>query len=159
MTDDEALTRVQDSFTGTGRPDYFTRYWHCCECAEHNDTLSRVTPDTISLQDVGHPGWDPICFTTEHAFTYFLPGLCRLALETHNAYYLDQFLFHLDQPGRLDGLSSDQRRALRLFMHHLYDTRLEEIISNMDEYALQSLMNKLGTDQSGGGDAHSARAP
>ena len=148
MRDAEVLKIVQDSFAGSERLDSFTRYWHCCECAEHNETLSQVTPETVSLWEVGQPAWDPICFVTQSAFVYFLPGLCRLALGTGNDYYLDQFLFHLDQPGRLDGMQGEQRQALRTFIHHLYDTRLEEIIKNRDEYTLQSLMGKLDTTPS-----------
>lgn len=148
MTDDEILKMIQDRFVDSERPDSFTRYWHCCECAEHNGTLSQVTPETISRREVGQPAWDPICFATQPAFVYFLPGLCRLALGMGDDYYLDQFLFHLDQPGRLDGLSREQKQALGVLMQHLYDTRLEEIIENMDEYALQSLMQKLAIPSS-----------
>lgn len=67
----------------------------------------------------------------------------RTALRDIALLRMRRFLFHLDQPGRLDSLLRDQRQAPGVFVLHLYDTRLEAITENMDEYALQSLMCKL----------------
>jgi hypothetical protein len=41
------------------KPAHFTNYRHCCECAEHDATLLAYDVNSISLEQLGHPSWDP----------------------------------------------------------------------------------------------------
>ena len=78
-----SVTATIDREFAGDRPVVFTRDpVQCPECSEHEATRSRITPLTISLTEVGNPGWDPLCFAANDAFRYFMPGLARLALGT-----------------------------------------------------------------------------
>ena len=117
--DAELLEAVRRACQGEPRPARFTDSGHCCECAEHDAALRAATPGTIGLETLGNPGWDPICFITPEGFRYYLPGLARLALGRGGAYYLDQFLFHLTCPGRIDALTAAQRAAVLALLAHI----------------------------------------
>ena len=46
------------------KPVHFTTYRHCCECAEHDETLLAYDIDSIGIEQLGNPGWDPLCFVS-----------------------------------------------------------------------------------------------
>ncbi|GAT32389.1 hypothetical protein TSACC_2787 [Terrimicrobium sacchariphilum] len=118
-TDAEAIFEVEQAFASCQRPQRFTDYWLCDECAEHNETLARHTPQTITLKELGNVGWDPICFATPEAFQYYLPALSRLAIAEIEGNYLMQFLFHVNDDRRYQCLSASQRRCLFRFLSHI----------------------------------------
>ena len=74
----DLLTEAEEIFGSTPRPEHFTNYRHCCECAEHDETLRSATPETLSYESV-RPGWDPLCFVSPQGFQYYFPALVRLA--------------------------------------------------------------------------------
>jgi hypothetical protein len=39
------------------KPEHFTNYRHCCECAEHDATLLAYDVNTIGVEQLGNPGW------------------------------------------------------------------------------------------------------
>ncbi|MGR9074239.1 MAG: hypothetical protein ACU833_14355 [Gammaproteobacteria bacterium] len=126
------IEKAKRLFGNLPRPEHFTDYRHCCECAEHDRTLRAHDPDTIGLEALGNPGWDPMCFATGEAFRYYFPAMVRLALEgTGGAYYSDQFLFHLTCGGcrnrRWQGFSPEQRRFVVEVLNALQENRAEEI--------------------------------
>lgn len=55
------------------KPAHFTDYWHCWECAEHDATLLAADVDSIGLPQLGHPGWDPLCFSSAEGILYTCP--------------------------------------------------------------------------------------
>src|SRR5262245_66457527 len=80
------------------KPEHFTNYRHCCECAEHDATLLAQDVNSISLEQLGTPGWDALCFASPEGFLYYVPALIRITLDTMTKpqeRYLDQLLFHL----------------------------------------------------------------
>jgi hypothetical protein len=80
------------------KPAHFTNYRHCCECAEHDAVLTASDVNAIGLEQLGNPGWDPLCFTSAEGLLYYMPALIRLTLETMatpQEQYLEQLLFHL----------------------------------------------------------------
>jgi hypothetical protein len=116
------------------KPAHFTNYRHCCECAEHDDTLVASDVDAIGLQQLGHPGWDPSCFAAVEGLLYYLPALIRLTLETMDTSqerYLDQLLFHLMRDGKDNDLvracSPAQRAFIAGFLTHLMEQYSVEI--------------------------------
>jgi hypothetical protein len=141
----ELLRAVERAFAAVERPEHFTRYTHCCECADHDETLRTATPATIGLTELGHPGWDPICFVSVEGFHYYLPALARLALGRGQDYYLDQLLCHLRYPPeRIERMSADQRLALRRLLEHLFETRFDEVPSETDREWLMNVISMLG---------------
>jgi hypothetical protein len=116
------------------KPEHFTHYQHCGECAEHDATLLACDVDSISLQQLGNPGWDPVCFISPEGFLYYLPALIRITLETIDKpqeRYLDQFLFHLMRDGKDHDLvracSQEQRAFIAGFLEYLIDQYGAEI--------------------------------
>lgn len=118
------------------RPSHFTNYNHCCECAEHDETLKAADIDTIGLKELGNPGWDPVCFCSDEGKKYFMPAFVRLALETvKNEFYLEQFLFHLEGDGEENSLykscSNPQRQLIASFIEFMINTYTNEIEANL----------------------------
>ncbi len=115
---------------------------HCDECAEHEDTMQAVTPETVSLDQVGSPAWDPVCYLTDEAYRYFMPGFARLALGRGDDYSLDEFLSHLES-GRIACLDAEQCQAIAALLDHLHETMADEIEDNMDDKVLGHVMDLL----------------
>jgi hypothetical protein len=85
------------------KPAHFTNHCHCCECAEHDATFVAHDVDSIGIEQLGNPGWDPLCFVSPEGFLYYLPALIRITLDTMakpQERYLDQLLFHLIRDGK-----------------------------------------------------------
>jgi hypothetical protein len=143
MTDSDLLAAVVRIFARHTRPDVFTNADHCCECAEHNRTLSSHTPESLSIEDAGQPGWDPICFATPAAFLYFFPGLVRLALTSHGeAFYLDQFVSHLSR--RVDQLDAEERRIVHTLLWHLFEKFHDQAVcDDLTLWTLDDCLRKL----------------
>jgi hypothetical protein len=130
QSDADILQTIKQAFAGCLRPEHFTDYKHCDECAEHDEVLRSRDVDTLQIEDVGNPGWDPICFTTSEGFTYYFPALARLALaepDYAHGWYRTQLLFHLVGDGRKNrrflACTPEQRRAAFQFLQHLVETR------------------------------------
>jgi hypothetical protein len=133
MSDDQAvLRRVRAAFAECERPEHFTNYTHCDECAEHDELLRSRDADTLRIADVGNPGWDPLCYVDAVGFGYFFPGLARLALDDPDpeyGWYVPQLLFpptNLNQEGvnrHLRDFSHEQRRAVVALLQRIVETR------------------------------------
>lgn len=118
------------------KPEHFTRYWHCDECAEHDEVLCQFDLETITLEQLGNPSWDPICFCSEQGKQYYLPAMVRLTLESmQDEFYLGQWLFHLQLDGPKNSFylscSPPQRTFIVDFLSYLLETYLTEIEQNM----------------------------
>ena len=131
MTSDaDILQRVQQGFAGCQRPEHFTDFTHCEECAEHDEVLLSRDLHTLQIDDVGNPGWDPICFITPEGFAYYLPALARISLAEPDGahdWYGGQLLFHLCHDGRGNkrvlACTPEQRCLVVEFLEHLTETR------------------------------------
>lgn len=119
MTKEELLSRLDRSFGGLPRPAMFIRgTCSCDECLAHEETMQSLSLPDLPLEKLGNPGWDPVCFASDEAFAYLMPGLVRLVL-THTEDYIGQFLFHLDAADRVAAFSGDQRRVLLDILDYL----------------------------------------
>lgn len=151
MTGQEALAAVRAAFEDIPRPELMIRgTCSCCECAEHNLTLLSHTPEMITLRELGTAGWDPICFASDAAFAYYLPGMIRLALA--DASYIDQLLFHLNCPDRVETLNRRQAAAALDALWLLADGALDDALEDgraesstrfFDERFLEEAIRKL----------------
>jgi hypothetical protein len=139
MTDEEIKAGVARAFADVPRPERFTPREHCEECAEHDETLRRFDPDTIGLEQLGNPGWDPMCYVSPEAFRYYFPALVRLALDSGGGphSYLSSFLFHVLHDGENNlgfrHFTRPQREATLAVLRHLRTNRSGEI----EAWALQ----------------------
>lgn len=124
----EAATKLFEA----PKPEHFTDYLHCCECAEHDETLRNGEVDSIGMDVLGSPGWDPICFASAEGKKYYVPAFVRLTLQTiKRDCYLDQFLFHLegDGPGNdfYAACTRKQRQFIAGFIVYLIEHYPEEV--------------------------------
>lgn len=106
------------------KPQHFTDYLHCCECAAHDDTLRNTDVHHIGIDELGHLGWDPICFCSPDGKLYYTPAFIRLSLETMaDELYIAQFLFHLEYDGPENAYylacNAAQREFIARFLEHL----------------------------------------
>ncbi len=140
----KVLQDIDNAFGHISRPIRFLKNPnHCCECAEHEETLQQVTPASVSLKEVGSPAWDPLCGIKPEAFQYLMPGLARLAMGRGDRYYLDQFMFHLES-FQIDGFDTVQTQAILNLLWFLFETMPEEIESTpWDELTLGRVIEKL----------------
>jgi len=114
------------------RPEHFTNYTHCCECQEHDETLRANDIDTIGMDELGSPAWDPICFATNAGKHYYLPALVRLSLDTvHGDCYFSQLLFHLQWDGPdndfFRSCNEQQRAYVARFIEFMIDNYPDEL--------------------------------
>ena len=125
------------------KPTHFTNYRHCCECAEHDATLLAYDVNSIGVEQLGNPGWDPLCFTSAEGLLYYLPALIRLTLETMDTpqeQYLEQLLFHLLYDGPENRIvracNPEQRAFIAGFLMYLmeqYSVEIDEGIFRADD--------------------------
>jgi len=153
MTDAEALTQIREAFASAARPERFTDRDHCCECAEHDDLLRSRDLDSLKVEEVGNPGWDPICFATDEGFLYFFPALARLALDDPTygqGWYFEQLLFHLTYEDssnrRLLAATPRQKDAVVLLLRHVQVTRPTLVTEHLCEKALQHALTVWGSN-------------
>lgn len=132
MTDMEVLFELGAAFAACERPDHFTDFQHCCECAEHDELLRSRHLESLRIEDVGNPGWDPLCFTSAEGLLYYLPALGRLALDEptkDSDWYVPQLHFHLTYEGAenriLRAATPAQRRAVVRLLRHIVETLTE----------------------------------
>lgn len=112
MKSEAVISEVQQAFAHVKRPTLFIRETCACdECLEHEADMQSFAPDDLPLDKLDNPGWDPICFASDEAFAYLMPGLVKLVLARTDD-YVQQFLFHLEQPDRLAVFTPSQSRAL-----------------------------------------------
>ncbi len=133
MDKDSILAAIDQAFGHLPRPDIMLNNpTHCDECMDHESVMQAVTPQTVSLKEIGNLGWDPICYVSDETFCYFMPGFVRLALEANpddgHYYYLSQFFFHLGHTDRIPAMNADQRRAVAQLMDYLSENLLDVII-------------------------------
>jgi len=124
------------------KPNHFTSYKHCEKCAEHDETLKGADIDSIGLEELGNPGWDPICFCTDEGKKYYIPSFIRLSLDTvANEFYLGQFLFHLEGDGDGNNLliscNEEQKKFIASFVEYMINSHAKEIDDNL--YAGEAL--------------------
>jgi hypothetical protein len=102
VTDQDVLRIVEAAFPGVPRPEHFTNFTHCEECAECDVLLLSRDYSSLTVADVGNPGADPLSFCSGQGKAHFMPALARLALDPPTyefGWYGTQLLFHLGYKG------------------------------------------------------------
>jgi hypothetical protein len=134
MSETKILALVDRAFGASPRPEHFTNFNHCDECAEHDELLRSRDRDTLTVDDVGNAGWDPLSFTSSAGFAYYMPKLVRLALEAREPlgglWYAGQLMTHFWHGGRynkhLHEFDTHQRQAVIAFAEFLINDRPQE---------------------------------
>jgi hypothetical protein len=133
-TDDVVIEAVKLAFQQVPKPPHFTHRDHCEECAEHDNVLQSHDRETLGLEQLANPGWDPLCFCSAEGKAYYMPTLvsCALRQEPEGVSpYWQQLLFHLEGDGPDNALvawcSTAQRQAIAIFLEHLIESRADAI--------------------------------
>lgn len=143
MVKDHAYWKAKASLLfKADKPEHFTNYLHCDECAEHDETLRLSDVDHIGMDELGSPAWDPICFATVEGKRYYTPAFIRLSLDTvEGDFYLDQFLFHLVWDGQHNKYYLGCDKTQRVFIAEFLAYMLEHYSDKVDEcYCGDSLL-------------------
>ena len=124
-------------FAKVPRPAHFTNHTHCSECAEHDDTLQKYTPQTITREALGHAGWDPMTFATDAGFCYYLPALISWALSgTGDDDYIEQLLSQVIRDGsrnsRWEVCTKEERAVVLKALNALLEERTEDVDNWLD---------------------------
>ena len=77
---DEIIEEAYLKFASFKRPEHFTDYKHCKECAEFDAILQQYALGDISSNQLGTVSWSPVLFLTEDAYGYVMPRLIELSL-------------------------------------------------------------------------------
>ena len=121
------LRRLRDAFPEQMRPVDFTNRAHCDECEEHHQTLAGKSQITLTREDLGQPGWDPITFATEEGYLYYMPSFCRVVMDcVGENCYLEQFLDQMNG-NRIEGMNPLQSSAVHDFLCFLRLSRAESL--------------------------------
>ena len=115
--------------------------------------MQAFSPDDLPLKELVNQAWDPICFASNEALLYLMPGLVKLVLEHAND-YVEQFVFHIEQPERMAAFSPKQARALAHVLDYLVLHEAEALDNNRVVDQLYRTRAKL-EETAGAGPIHS----
>jgi hypothetical protein len=142
--DSGVLAEVDNAFLDAPRPKTFTVEDGDPECMDHDALLHSRTRDTLTIQDVNRPGYDPLTECLPDGMAYFFPSLARFALvEPHDVWnwYGQLLLNHLRYGASGNRFylhcTSRQRAAVAALLRHLIETRAALIEENLcvDDFA------------------------
>jgi hypothetical protein len=138
MTDNEICQLVNQAFAGLPRPEHFTDFEHCSECKEHDDLLRSRTLDTLAIDDVSNPCWQPVCFLNPEGWLYFFPAFVRLTFANPQDSFLGQFLFFLTDAiaEHFAAFSHSQKATVRAFLHHVRESHQKLVCNHASEKEL-----------------------
>jgi hypothetical protein len=146
-SDADILAQVIAAFRACLRPEHFTDYAHCEECAEHDEVLRSRDVESLTRADAGQMGWDPMTFSSEAGVAYYFPALARLTLEGESdlGWYGPQLLWHLSYEGScnrfLSYFSSQQIAAVCMLLRQVEREHAELVEANLCAEDLQSAIS------------------
>ena len=131
MSKEEIINDAYRAFSSFLRPEHFTDYTHCEECAEHDATMRSCSLPDIGANQVGNPGWSPIPFLTEQAYGHVMPRLLELALNnsfnSDNDPFVFQYLLALTptpEHRKLDNFTPEQARVILNSLCYIRDNMM-----------------------------------
>jgi hypothetical protein len=135
-----AFAEIDSVFAGAQRPEHFTDFTHCCECAEEDAFFQQQTPE--SLAEHLYPETLGLSFLTREAFHYFLPALVRMMPRSVPHYCVGDVLFHVEN--RIDTFSLEQLAAIRDLLYLTYEKKKAEIDDSAFDYEqIWRMLNQL----------------
>lgn len=127
------------------RPNFFTEENPLLESFDHNETLLKFNVDSITIEELGNQGWDPICFINDEGYLYYFPAFIRLCVNSNEEdYYIGQFLFHITYEGleneRVRLFNKDQKFFFKKFLIYLYNEKTDLIQLYGDEDYIENAL-------------------
>ena len=129
-TDSDIIAAVDKAFGGIDRPEHFTNYTHCEECAEHDETLRAKPRVLLTRKDLGTLGWNPVTFCHLGAKAYLFPRLARELLaepdETYGWYgpeFISLVYWPLGDNDFRQYCNTQQRAVVLALILHVIESR------------------------------------
>jgi hypothetical protein len=136
--DAEILAKIDAAFSGVPRPRRFALADEDQECMDHERLLQSRTRETLRIDDVNTPGYDPLTECFPEGIAYFFPALARFALvhpEDLSSWYAEQLLSHLRYGARDNRFyhfcNPSQRSAVAALVDHIRESRVALIEENL----------------------------
>jgi len=132
LNDQFELDKVKLAFSDCSRPTFIRNPNHCEECLEAEKYLENLDPSDLILEDIEDcSGFDYFSMITDAGYLYFLPALCRLALERKERglnylilrtckTHITAILHFLDYLNCMNYLSNSQRSELNAITEKLH---------------------------------------
>lgn len=135
-----AFQAIDRAFTGAERPEHFTNFEHCCECADEDAFFQQQTPEILA--EHLYPETIGLSFLTKEAFDYFLPALVRMMPRSFPHYCIGDVLFHVEN--RIDTFTPEQLVAIRDLLYLTYEKKKAEIDESPFDYEqIWRMLNQL----------------
>jgi hypothetical protein len=135
-----AFEAIDRAFAEAERPEHFTNFTHCCECAEEDAFFQQQTPE--SLAEHLYPETIGLSFLTKEAFDYFLPALVRMLPRSFPHYCVGDVLFHVEN--RIDTFILEQLNAVHRLLYITYEKKKPEIDDSPFDYEqIWRMLNQL----------------
>lgn len=114
MQSGDAVSVLDSVFSNCPRPPVFNSYTKLDdEFVQHDKLLKSRTPDSLSREDLGTVGWNPVGCMNVEGWRYWLPTLGRIAHTTERAdrgFFFGDLLAYLKNP-------DENREFLKLERH------------------------------------------
>lgn len=129
VADAAILAEIAIRFGNVTRPRHFTVEDGDFECMDHDQLLHARTPETLTIEDVGNIGYDPLNECLPQGMAYFFPALARLALFDTRQFdwYPFQLALHLSaingENTFLNYCNPEQKKVVIAFLTHILATR------------------------------------
>ncbi len=137
--DKSILAEIETAFGNVDRPELFTVADGDPETMDHEALLNSKNRETLTLEDVNRPGYNPMTECLPPGFAYYFPTLARLALlhPTDPWYWyasvlLDKLRFYEHGNDFHRYCNGEQRSAITSFLRHILDTRHSIVSASLD---------------------------
>ena len=144
MTKSKIISNLYSTFALRIRPDHFTKFDHCPECAEHDESLRSLGLNEIGPIQVGHSGYGPISFLTAEALAYCMPRFLEMVLMDENNDqgddFIGDFIWHLaptEDFDRFSGYTNKERTAVLDTLDYIYESMHGVVKRNSVERELE----------------------
>jgi hypothetical protein len=144
MTKSKIISSLYSAFALRIRPDHFTKFDHCPECAEHDESLRDLELNEIGPTQVGHRGYGPISFLTAEALAYCMPRFLEMVLMDEKNNQGDDFIgdliLHLvptENFDRFSGYTSKELTAVLDTLDYIYESMQGVVKRNSIERELE----------------------
>ncbi|MCA6059507.1 hypothetical protein HUF18_06925 [Thalassolituus sp. ST750PaO-4] len=144
MTKSKIISNFYSAFALRSRPDHFTKFDHCPECAEHDESLRAVELSAIGATQVGYIGYGPISFLTAEALAYCMPRFLEMVLldgqNDQGDDFIGDFILQLvprENFDRFSGYTNKERTVVLDTLDYIYESMHEVVKRNSIEKELE----------------------
>lgn len=140
ICDQIALDELCEAFKDAKRGEMIGNPMHCAECEAANNFLNSLEASDVTLNDIGdRAGFDYFSMISDSGYIYFIPGLCRIALEENP----EGISYLLQRLGRAHKVIKDanQKNAIIKFLNYLNE--MHYVCDRFERKELHTVLKSL----------------